>query len=93
MAIYHDNAETHLGKSPGGQMSGTRIDLHPVVRFDTGFSVRDERPAKTQDRAHRDCFIANTLADSVEINILWEPDMSHFFCASNSRLAPVRGVA
>lgn len=93
MAIYHDYAETHLGKSPGGQMSGTRIDLHPVVRFDTGFSVRDERPAKMQDRAHRDCCIANTLADSIEINILWGPEMSHFFCASHGRVAPVRGGA
>jgi len=26
--------------------------------------------AKMQDRAHRYCFIANTLAESVEINIL-----------------------
>lgn len=93
MAIYHDYAKTHLGKSPRGQMSGTRIDLHPVVRFDTGFSVRDERPAKMQDRAHRYCFVANTLADSVEINSLWGPDMSHFFCASHGRVAPFRRVA
>ena len=47
----------------------TRIDLHPVVRFDTGFNVEDEKLAEMQDRAHRYCFIANTLADSVEINI------------------------
>jgi uncharacterized OsmC-like protein len=48
----------------------TQINLHPVVRFDTGFSVSDEELAQIQDRAHRYCFIANTLADSVEINIL-----------------------
>jgi organic hydroperoxide reductase OsmC/OhrA len=40
-----------------------------VVRFDTGFSVDAEELAQMQDRAHRYCFIANTLADSVEINI------------------------
>jgi len=51
-------------------MSVTRIDLHPVVRFDTGFSVGDDQLAQMQDRAHRYCFIANTLADSVKINIL-----------------------
>jgi len=56
-------------KNPKGQMSVTRIDLHPVVRFDTGFAVADEKLAEMQDRAHRYCFIANTLADSVEINI------------------------
>jgi organic hydroperoxide reductase OsmC/OhrA len=70
VASYHDHAVAHLGKNPRGQMSVTRIDLHPVVRFDTGFNVDEETMAQMQDRAHRYCFIANTLADSVEINIL-----------------------
>ena len=70
VASYHDYAEAHLGKNLKGQMSVTRIDLHPVVRFDTGFAVKDEDLAQMQDRAHRYCFIANTLAESVEINIL-----------------------
>ena len=69
VASYHDYAEAHLGKNPKGQMSVTRIDLHPVVRFDTGFTVADETLAQMQHRAHRYCFIANTLAESVEINI------------------------
>ncbi|MDG1130525.1 MAG: OsmC family protein [Paracoccaceae bacterium] len=70
VASYHDHAEAHLGKNARGQMSVTRIDLHPVVRFDTGFAVDDAALAQMQDRAHRYCFIANTLAYSVEINIL-----------------------
>ncbi|MDP5334813.1 MAG: OsmC family protein [Paracoccaceae bacterium] len=70
VASYHDHAEAHLGKNAKGQMSVTRIDLHPVVRFDTGFTVDDAALAQMQDRAHRYCFIANTLADSVEITIL-----------------------
>ena len=70
VATYHDYAEAHLGKNPKGQMSVTRIDLHPVVRFDTGFSVSGKELEEMQDRAHRYCFIANTLADNVEINIL-----------------------
>lgn len=69
VASYHDYAEAHLGKNPKGQMSVTRIDLHPVVRFDTGFQVSEAEMEQMQDRAHRYCFIANTLADSVEINI------------------------
>jgi organic hydroperoxide reductase OsmC/OhrA len=69
VASYHDFAEAHLGKNPKGQMSVTRIDLHPVVRFDTGFQVSEEEMEQMQDRAHRYCFIANTLADTVEINI------------------------
>lgn len=70
VAGYSDHAVAHLGQNPRGQMSVTRIDLHPVVRFDPGFSVTDVEMARMQDRAHRYCFIANTLADSVEVNIL-----------------------
>lgn len=70
VASYHDYAVAHLGKNPKGQMSVTRVDLHPVVRFDTGFQVNDGDLAQMQDRAHRYCFIANTLADTVEVNIL-----------------------
>ena len=70
VASYHDHAVAHLGKNPRGQMSVTRIDLHPFVRFDTGFAVDSARRAEMQDRAHRYCFIANSLADSVEVNIL-----------------------
>ncbi len=70
VAAYHDYAVAYLGRNPKGQMSVTRIDLHPVVRFDTGFSVSDADLGQMQHRAHRYCFIANTLADSVEINIL-----------------------
>ena len=70
VASYHDYAVAHLGKNARGQMSVTRIDLNPVVRFDTGFAVDAETLAEMQDRAHRYCFIANTLSDTVEINVL-----------------------
>ena len=69
VASYHDHAVAHLGKNPKGQMSVIQIDLNPVVRFDTGFVVRDGQMAEMQDRAHRYCFIANTLADSVQVNV------------------------
>ena len=70
VASYSDHAVAHLGKNTKGQMSVTRIDLHPLVRFDAGFSPDDAELSKMQHRAHRYCFIANTLAESVEINIL-----------------------
>jgi organic hydroperoxide reductase OsmC/OhrA len=69
VAGYSDHAVAYLGKNPRGQMSVTRIDLHPVVRFDTGFQVEAKAMRQMHDRAHRYCFIANTLADSVEINV------------------------
>ncbi len=70
VAGYRDRAVAHLGKNAKGQMSVTRIDLQPVVRFDAGFSVEPAELEKMQNRAHRYCFIANTLADSVDISIL-----------------------
>jgi len=70
VASYHDQAVAHLGKNSKGQMSVTRIDLHPKVRFDTGFDVDAQQLGEMQERAHRYCFIANTLADSVEVNVL-----------------------
>jgi organic hydroperoxide reductase OsmC/OhrA len=70
VASYRDHAVAHLGKNPKGQMSVTRIDLHPVVRFDTGFTVEPKKLEEMQHRAHRYCFISNSLADSVETNIL-----------------------
>jgi len=70
VAGYRDHAVAHLGKNPKGQMSVTRIDLHPDVQFDEGFSVDAAELEKMHHRAHRYCFIANTLADSVDINIL-----------------------
>lgn len=70
VASYHDHAVAHLGKNPKGQMSVTQIDLNPVVHFDTGFMVNEDQMAEMQDRAHRYCFIANTLSDSVAVNVL-----------------------
>jgi organic hydroperoxide reductase OsmC/OhrA len=70
VASYNDHAVAHLGKNTKGQTSVTQIDLHPVVHFDADFAVDDAKLAEMQDRAHRYCFIANTLADSVAVNIL-----------------------
>jgi len=69
VASYHDHAVAHLGKNARGQMCVTRIDLHPQVRFDTGFTLDPATLDEMQQRAHRYCFIANSLADSVEITI------------------------
>ena len=46
-----------------------KIDLHPKVSFDHGFEVNHEELEKMHDRAHRYCFIANTLDSGVEVNI------------------------
>lgn len=70
VASYQDRAIAYLGKNPKGLMTVTQIDLHPIVRFDKGFTVETAELDKMQDRAHRYCFIANALSENVEINIL-----------------------
>jgi len=66
---YQDHAVAYLGKNQKGQMSVNRIDLNPIVTFDAGFEVNKESLDKMQDRAHRYCFIANSLDENVEVNI------------------------
>lgn len=73
VASYRDHAVAHLGKNAKGQTCVTRIDLHPVVRFDSGFTVEPGKLEEMQHRAHRYCFISNSLADSVETNIKTNP--------------------
>ena len=67
---FEDRAVAHLGKNPKGRMSVARIDLHPVVSLEDGFTVEDAKLEAMRHRAHRYCFISNTLAESVEFNIL-----------------------
>ena len=69
VASFEDHAVAHLGRNPQGRTAVTRIELHPVVGFDDGFRVEAAELARMHDRAHRYCFIANSLADSVEISI------------------------
>ena len=46
-----------------------QIDLNPKVSFDDVFEVRNEELEKMHDRAHRYCFIANSLDENIEVNI------------------------
>lgn len=47
---FHDHAVAHLGENTKGQMSVTRIDLHPEVSFDSCFSIDK---AKLEQMHHR----------------------------------------
>ena len=69
VSSYKDHAVGYLGKNSKKQMVVNRIDLNPVVSFDSGFEVSREELDKMHDRAHRYCFIANTLDSEVEVNI------------------------
>ena len=69
VSSYKDHAVGYLGKNSKKQMVVNRIDLNPVVSFDAGFEVGRDELDKMHDRAHRYCFIANTLDSEVEVSI------------------------
>ena len=66
---YTDNAIATLGKNSKGKMSVTNIELNPKVTFSKEFSVDENKMKEVQERAHRYCFIANSLSDEVKIKI------------------------
>jgi|TARA_B110000495_G_C22734384_1_gene430855 organic hydroperoxide reductase OsmC/OhrA len=69
VSSYEDHAIAHLGKNSKLQMIVNQIDLNPKVSFDDDFDVSSEELEKMHDRAHRYCFIANTLDSGVVVNI------------------------
>ena len=66
---YTDKAIATLGKNSKGQMSVTKLELNPRVEFSNKFTVDANEMKKVQDRAHRYCFIANSLSDEVKVLI------------------------
>ena len=66
---YNDNAIATLGKNSKGQMSVIKLELNPIVKFSDKFSVNPVEMKKVQDRAHRYCFIANSLSEEVKVLI------------------------
>ena len=66
---YTDNAVATLGKNSKGKMSVTDIELNPKIAFSKEFSVDENKMKEVQERAHRYCFIANSLSDEVKVKI------------------------
>jgi organic hydroperoxide reductase OsmC/OhrA len=64
---YRDNAIAELGKNAQGKMAVTKIILHPKVEFDTLNPPDAKTLATMHERAHKACFIANSIAAEVEI--------------------------
>ena len=66
---YKDHAIASLGKNSKNLMSVIKIELNPKVQFSGGFKVELLEMKKVQDRAHRYCFIANSLSNEVKVLI------------------------
>lgn len=64
---YLDHATATLDKNEEGKVAITVIDLKPVVVF-SGAKIPDEAQLKSlHEKAHRNCFIANSIKTKVNV--------------------------
>ncbi|MDX1571418.1 MAG: OsmC family protein [Xanthomonadales bacterium] len=63
---YDDQAEGFLGKNEDGRMAMVRVVLRPRIEFE-GDPPDPEQLAQLHERAHKACFIANSVNTPVEI--------------------------
>lgn len=64
---YEDNAVGFLEKNANGKLAVTRVELRPLIVFSG-----DARPTQKDldwlhDKAHRECFIANSVTTKVDV--------------------------
>lgn len=67
---YDDDAVGYLDKNLEGKVCMTRVVLRPLVQFFAGTEAGvpdSEQLAMLHERAHRACFISNSVKTSVEI--------------------------
>lgn len=69
---YADDAVGHLEKDGAGRLALTRVILRPRARFSGNEPTRDELRA-LHERAHRGCFIANSVKTEVHVELPVEP--------------------
>lgn len=65
---YEDNPEGYLEKNSKGGMEITRITLLPRVIFGGDKQPDSDTIAKIHAKAHKNCFIRNSITASVEVN-------------------------
>ncbi|MBR9728463.1 OsmC family protein [Shewanella intestini] len=65
---YVDHATAELGKNEDGKVAVTKMNLFPEVVFGEGVEVSEAVIDKIHQKAHANCFIANSLACDVKIN-------------------------
>ncbi|MGL4614818.1 MAG: OsmC family protein [Shewanella sp.] len=64
---YVDNATAELGKNSAGKLAITKMVLNPVVTFAEGVDITQDTLEKIHEKAHANCFIANSLATDIQI--------------------------
>ena len=63
---YRDEAEGTLGKTEQGRLAMTRVVLRPRIEFE-GTTPDAETMSGLHERAHKACFIANSVSTEVAV--------------------------
>lgn len=64
---YEDAAVGHLEKNAAGKLAVTRVDLHPKIVYGGGKQPSEADLDWLHDKAHRECFIANSVTTEVKV--------------------------
>ena len=64
---YEDDAVGHLEKNAAGKMAITRVDLHPKIVFGGAKQPTAADLDALHDKAHKECFIANSVTTEVHV--------------------------
>ncbi len=64
---YEDHAVGHLEKNATGKLALTRVDLHPKIIYSGAKQPAQADLDWLHDKAHRECFIANSVTTEVHV--------------------------
>ena len=64
---YEDHAVGHLEKNAAGKLAVTKVELHPRIVFSGAKTPADADLDWLHDKAHKECFIANSVTTDVRV--------------------------
>ena len=64
---YEDHAVGHLEKNAEGKLAVTRVELHPKIVFSGAKTPAVDDLEWLNDKAHKECFIANSVTTDVRV--------------------------
>ena len=64
---YVDSAVGHLEKNAAGKFAVTRVDLNPKIAFSGAKLPAQADLDWLHDKAHKECFIANSVTTEVHV--------------------------
>lgn len=66
---YVDQAVGTMEKGPDGKIWVTKVELNPTVKF-SGANIPDrQKQIELHEKAHRNCFVANSVKSEVHTNV------------------------